>query len=257
MTVVSRAPTESNRAINLMTRWHKLDCVAPDVYVGNDNRPTCRACASACPPVSALVAKSKNASSGIKLPPDEPRGQMNLWWPKDVLYLNQKPIEEVETLSQSSPNIRNEEELSKLTIDLDKTTNSHIYEKTLESNEFRLVCLTAVPRKDYPVHLNLETYRYDDRPEYETVSYMWGGEDGNSTPCRPIFIGPYWDVILQSQNCWAMLKFVRPWRGIRMMWIDALCMYHIFITIGAFGNISSSDLGCFPRLMYNGLQHVE
>ncbi|KAF2819735.1 hypothetical protein CC86DRAFT_127194 [Ophiobolus disseminans] len=53
---------------------------------------------------------------------------------------------------------------------------------------------------------------------------MWGGEIGDSTPCLPVFIGPYWDVLLQSQNCWDMLQFVRPWRGIRMMWVDTICM---------------------------------
>ncbi|KAF2030840.1 hypothetical protein EK21DRAFT_43561, partial [Setomelanomma holmii] len=102
--------------------------------------------------------------------------------------------------------------------------NAHIYGVTLRSKDFRLVCLTAVPRKDHPVHLTLETYTYNERPEYETVSYMWGGENGDSTPCRPIFIGKYWAVLLQSQNCWSMLRFVRPWRGMRMIWIDALCI---------------------------------
>jgi hypothetical protein len=201
-----------------MTRWHLPYCMSPDVFVDASNNPTCRACARVCPPVAELAAGLNTASSGIKLPPDEPRGLMNLWWPRDVLYVNQQsPIR--------SPTVSIDEAVSKLAIDAGKGTNSHIYEASLRPNEFRLVCLSAVPRKDYPVHLTLETFAYDNRPEYETVSYMWGGDSGNSTPCRPIFIGPYWDVLLQSQNCWAMLQFVRPWRGIRMMWIDALCKY--------------------------------
>ena len=206
-----------------MTRWHQWDCLSPDVYVDDYNNPTCRACLRVCPPVAELAAKSNNASSGITMPPDEPRGQMNLWWPRDVLYVNQKPFEDTYTLLHTMSESDIHEDIARLAIKPGKHANSHIYGDTLKSNEFRLVCLTSVSKKDYPVHISLETYTYDNRPEYETVSYMWGGENGNSTPCRPIFIGPYWDVLLQSQNCWAMLQFVRPWRGSRMMWIDALC----------------------------------
>jgi hypothetical protein len=101
---------------------------------------------------------------------------------------------------------------------------SPIYGDTLKSNEFRLACLTAVDDKDHPVHLTLEIYTHDNRPEYETVSYQWGGEDGDYSLRHPVFIGPYWDVLLQTKNCWSMLRFARPWRGVRMLWVDAVCI---------------------------------
>jgi hypothetical protein len=96
---------------------------------------------------------------------------------------------------------------------------------TLGTDEFRLVCIQAAGKdEDKIVHVSLETYNHANCPEYETVSYTWGGENSDYALCRPIFVGPYWDVLPQSQNCWEMLHFVRPWRGIRMVWVDALCL---------------------------------
>ena len=116
------------------------------------------------------------------------------------------------------------ESLSEPDVGSEEIGGFQIYTK-LSSNEFRLVFLTVAPSAEYPIHLSLETYSYDDRPEYETVSYQWGGENNDSSPCRPIFIGPYWDVLWQSQYCWTMLRFARPRRGTRMIWVDALCMW--------------------------------
>lgn len=53
---------------------------------------------------------------------------------------------------------------------------------------------------------------------------MWGGEDGDSTPCRPVYIGPYRDALLQTKNCHQMLRFACPWRGVRTLGIDAVCI---------------------------------
>lgn len=180
----------------------------PDVYIDSDSTPKCRACGSACPPVADVVASLGSETSGIVLPPDEPHGQFNLWWPRDVPYINQKPRNEAHEHTSTTQNQHLDKDVSNLTIGDIKVANSHIYLKTLDSNEFRLACLTAAPQEgDYPAHITLETYTHDNRPEYETVSYIWEGENGDSRLCRPIFIGPHWDVLLQTRNCWAMLRF--------------------------------------------------
>lgn len=137
---------------------------------------------------------------------------MNLWWPRSVPYVNTKERNH----SEKSP-------LHYSTGNVDETS-LYVYGKTLEETEFRLACLSAAPHKDYPVHLTLEVYPNNDRPEYECVSYTWGGEENDPAPCKPVYIGQFWDVLLQSKNCWSMLKFMRPWRGIRMVWIDAVCI---------------------------------
>lgn len=229
-----------------MTRWHESNCASPDVYVYDANTPACRTCLHVCPSATTLmaIADLEKTSSGINIPQDEPRGQMNLWWPRDVLYVNQKPGIDRSSMppkadnaeykaykpDQSSrpPKVKHSEYKTHepgVETSVNQLSSPGIYGETLAGNEFRLVCLEAPPAKDYPVRLSLETYTYDNRPEYEPVSYMWGGENGDSTPCQPVFVGPYWDVLLQSQNCWAMLKFVRPWRGVRMIWVDAICTF--------------------------------
>lgn len=212
-----------------MTRWHQQGCLVPDVSLDTCSTPKCRACGGACPPVADLVAQLDRETSTIVLPPDESHGQFNLWWPRDVPYINQGVINESHEHTFTVQNQHLEDNVSNLAIEDNQVANAHIYQKTLESNEFRLACLTATPQEDdYPIHLSLETYTHENRPEYETVSYVWGGETGDSRLSRPIFIGPHWDVLLQTQNCWSMLRFVRPRRGERMIWVDALCRSSLF-----------------------------
>ncbi|KAJ8105694.1 hypothetical protein OPT61_g10025 [Boeremia exigua] len=136
---------------------------------------------------------------------------MNLYWPSCVPYAlpndvakdpgsipNQQPQEPGPPISQ-----------------LDLPT--HIYDKTLGETEFRVAYITASRDEKAPVHLTLETHSDDSHPEYETVSYLWGGEDGDNLQRSPIFIGKYWDVSLQTRNCWSMLQFMRPPRGERVV----------------------------------------
>lgn len=198
-----------------MTRWHHSSCTSPDVVLNSNNWPTCEACGSFCPSQKQLISsQAANGLSPLKLPPDEAPGQLNLWWPLTVPYVDthgtrvKRPARITST--STTP------ELSKQI--------SPIYGNTLRDNEFRLACLSAVPYNDYPVHVTLETFTHDSRPEYVSTSYLWGGEDADSSPRRAIFVGEFWDVLLQTENCWSMLRFLRPWRGIRMVWVDALCI---------------------------------
>jgi len=152
-----------------MTRWHQDSCQSPDVVVNSSNNPTCRACGNSCPSIVELLMGQPDAQHGLKLPSDEPRGEMGLWWPKGVPYVNTRalmlgPEEEI----QASRAAR----IPPSSFTPSESANFHIYGNTLRHDEFRLVCLTAVPRKNYPIHLSLETYTYNNRPEYETVSYM-------------------------------------------------------------------------------------
>jgi hypothetical protein len=87
-----------------------------------------------------------------------------------------------------------------------------------------VACLLAPIHENVPVHVSLETFSNDSHPEYETVSYIWGGENGDNSLRGPIFIGSYWDVLLQTENCWSMLRSIRPKRGERLVWVDALCI---------------------------------
>lgn len=140
---------------------------------------------------------------------------MNLHWPKAVRYIRTQagspPTHSETSESEHKPTPR-------------ELVTSGIYNTTLDDNHFRIAWLTASSNANDLVHVTLETYSDESHPEYETVSYLWGGEDDDKSLRRPIFVGPYWDYVLQTENCWSMLRFMRPKQGVRLVWVDALCI---------------------------------
>lgn len=163
--------------------------------------------------------------SPITAPPaDEPSGRMKLWWPPSVPYAEfdgatAGDVPESDTAVSSTA-----ESSSSGLENPNSGGSSNIYAFELDQGSFRLACLTASTNYEDPVHVDLETYALDNCPEYEAVSYTWGGEEGDSTNSRPVYVGPYWDVLMQTRNCWEMLRFLRPRRGIRLVWTDAVCI---------------------------------
>lgn len=155
-----------------MTRWHSKPCPSPIVWVGEDSVPRCKACgASAHGQLKQLREHPSNAVS--PLPPDEKTGQLNLYWPSSVQYTREK----TEVLAEE---IRDSLQISDTP---SRTQQSLVHGRTLERDEFRLICLTA-EEKELPVdvvHLSLETHNDGNFPDYEAVSYTWGGEDGDDT----------------------------------------------------------------------------
>ena len=195
-----------------MARWHDVSCDTPSILC-KDGKPRCRSCGKS-PDLEALVVQQETVDDLWHLPADEEVGTMSLHWPTSVTYSGK---EESQVRSRDDPVIGP-------TSQKETRKPSTIYEERLPSDQFRLLCLTAQIGEDRPIHVSLETYAYDDYPEYETVSYAWGGEDGDSSKCLPVYIGKYWDVLLQTKNCWSLLKHVRPRRGIRLIWLDAVCI---------------------------------
>ncbi|KAL3431420.1 heterokaryon incompatibility protein-domain-containing protein [Aspergillus tetrazonus] len=64
----------------------------------------------------------------------------------------------------------------------------------------------------------------ESAPIYLTVSYMWGGKDRGYTTCKPVYIGPYWDAIMQTRNYHEMLRTARLARKPRIIWVDVICI---------------------------------
>ncbi|KAF2743318.1 hypothetical protein M011DRAFT_489868 [Sporormia fimetaria CBS 119925] len=189
-----------------MTRWHNASCTTPDVFLDSNNWPICKACSQSCPLLEELQDQELENFSVLTVPADEAPVQLGLWWPSTVTY---------ETPDGQKPTRPLQADTSEVAEA--SSTVSPIYGDTLKSAEFRLACLEPVDDDDYPMHLNLEIYTHDNRPEYETASYLWGGEEGDYSSSHPVFIGSFWDVSLQTKNCWSMLRFARPRRGIRML----------------------------------------
>jgi hypothetical protein len=132
-------------------------------------------------------ASSSNPLPAI--PPDEPMGQLNLHWPPSVPWIDTPEIHEApmhkparcrqalaggDLTATNSTSTHNSRGLS-------LNTANTIYHH-LDNQQFRLITLESNRDKSPSVvHLELDTYPIDRCPEYETMSYSWGGEDGNSS----------------------------------------------------------------------------
>lgn len=105
---------------------------------------------------------------------------------------------------------------------------SAVYTDRLSTTHLRLLRLDPVEaqNRDMPLHVTLEIYELDDCPEYEAISYTWAGEGGDPTQCNPLYVGPYWDVLIQTENCSFMLRDLRPCGNhpFRRLWVDAICI---------------------------------
>ncbi|KAF4446148.1 heterokaryon incompatibility HET-6 [Fusarium albosuccineum] len=186
-----------------MSRWHKPSCKTPDV-VFEDGVPFCLSCHKSLD-IERLVIEEKKSSPPWTVSPDEKFGELNLHWPESIPYW------------PHTSRARPQQSL--------EASGSHgVYDKSLDSSHFRLLCLSASKNDGSPIHATLETHPMDDCPEYETVSYCWGGENNDTERRNPVYIGDWWDVLLQTNNCNAMLLYLRPRRGIRVVWVDAICI---------------------------------
>ncbi|KAF4854407.1 hypothetical protein CGCSCA4_v001659 [Colletotrichum siamense] len=204
-----------------MSRWHASSCSNPHIVV-QQQRPQCVSCNSS-PDIDGLLAAQAAKSSSIPfLPPDEPPGQMRLWWPPCVPYVTTgpggqrvpvQPPQDSESTSSSDEGKSPEE-----------PQRFSIYPQRLRKDEFRVMCLYPVEDVNDPIHASLEVYDDLRYHEYETLSYTWGGENRDSRLTQPVYIGPYWDILLQTHNCWEMLRHMRPWKGVRNIWVDAICI---------------------------------
>ncbi|KAF4449054.1 heterokaryon incompatibility het-6 [Fusarium albosuccineum] len=235
-----------------MSRWHEPSCKSPAVFV-TGALPYCRSCDQS-PDIEKLVAEQARASPPWAVPPDEALGELHLYWPETVLYKSQSTtqLQSRGRLTVDGANASKDNATDHL--DVHAPPASPIYKKRLSDAEFRVLHISAATDSDSPVHAVLEDHRTDDCPEYEAVSYCWGGEDGNSKRSHPIYLGDYWDILLQTNNCWSMLQHLRPRTGARPVWVDAVCInqedhFEREIQVSMMGNIYRR---CLRAIIYLG-----
>ncbi|KAF4849562.1 Heterokaryon incompatibility protein 6, OR allele [Colletotrichum siamense] len=169
------------------------------------------------------------------LPPDEPEGHLGLWWPPSVPYSSNEPLIEIKNNEKSSTDgpilsgVKSDiqKASAKTSLSSASLANDQVYERALTPSQFRLAYLSAIPSKSdttYPIHLSFDIFEDNHRPDYDAVSYAWGGEDNNRDHNSPIYIGEYWDILHATRNCWAVLRYLRPWKGTRFIWLDFVCI---------------------------------
>jgi hypothetical protein len=174
-----------------MSRWHDRSCQIPDVYIAGDSVPCCRGCGSSAEFMLQRMEQTPSSSASSP-PPDEPNGQMNLTWPPGVRYIRTQsnakaigierpPLQDVsQPLQSASASIESNNIRNRLA---SATQLSLVYGITLAPDEFRLICLAAVKSKStsHLLHMNLEVHQDHNCPDYEAISYTWGGEDNDSS----------------------------------------------------------------------------
>jgi len=200
------------------SRWHFQWCSTPDVFVNDEGIILCRACNRSPNVAEAISRKYRQDATLSPAPGNQSVGAYNLWWPPSVPYTKNN--------GDAVSNNKGTTSKDSNTTGPPRTQHYPAYPHRLVSTEFRLLCLSATSDPDAPLHLTLETHRDERHPEYEAVSYTWGGENDDASLCCPVYVGPYWDLLLQSNNCSAMLRFLRPFESHerRLIWVDALCI---------------------------------
>ncbi len=202
-----------------MLRWHKQNCNSPTV-VTTDHSLACETCSEH---IQLETLKPPHALHHPlpAIPPDEPLGELNLSWPSSVSYYRPATTDEEPAAGTDSKFEENHLQISATYL------ANFIYSSRLGSDEFRLLHLHPILSSSQDVvHAEIHTYKRDRCPEFETVSYTWGGEIGDSSLRKPIFLGSFWDALFQTQNCWEMLQQLRRRveGGDRVLWVDAICI---------------------------------
>lgn len=248
-----------------MSRWHGTNCHDPVVVIERDDeaaagRPRCQTC-QATPDLEEISLRLAGIAPIAPPPADEPRGRMKLWWPPSVPYTEVDGIavhdgteDDAKSAALTQPTTLEAPPPSG-SDSLDGGDGSFAYASTLDKGSFRIACLTAASNPRDPMHLDLEEYELDNCPEYEAVSYTWAGEESDSSNSQPVYVGPYWDILLQTRNCLEMLRFLRPARGSRLVWVDAVCINQLNVPerstqVANMGRIYSD---CSQVVVYLGL----
>ncbi|KAK1708467.1 heterokaryon incompatibility protein-domain-containing protein [Colletotrichum lupini] len=202
-----------------MSRWHADWCTSPIIQVGDDQIPRCEKCLTSA---HARLKRTNRSDPVLVAPKDEEYGSLNLSWPPTVTFTSGENV-----IHPPADKSKNDQDAQPAPChSFDSAVVGHGAVTALSSDEFRLAVLHAVgdKGKSYPIHVDLEPYKDTHFSDYDAVSYTWGDDNGNSERCHPIYVGHHWDIVFQTKNCCDVLRYLRPSRGLKLIWIDAICI---------------------------------
>ena len=203
-----------------MCRWHTTECANPifEIIDADGFRvPYCKTC-SRSPPIKELTPKLKDEWPPTPRPEDEEIGRMDLYWPESVFGKKNAAVLSSNFPTQVRPPVQ-------VKITGRNESFAFVDEDPLDSSQIRLMSLLPTLGDD-PVCVLLHTYKDDNMPEYEAVSYSLGGENRKRTPTKPIYIGELRDIMVLTDTCVSMLRFLSPQADgqSRLLWFDYLCI---------------------------------
>ncbi|KAF4339010.1 heterokaryon incompatibility het-6 [Fusarium beomiforme] len=234
-----------------MDSWHTAECKKPDITVFPGlGLPSCMNCGGMCPPRKV----DNKCNNELKIPQAGKRSDMQLKWPPSMSYQDHA--------YQNDPDgsLHNAliSELDKGWCDKgadqrmlpSSITNSSqppasqgsktSYE-TLDGTTIRILRLSKGRFGDC-LHGNFETVSLEGENaeheetqvvlsnekkkniSYEAVSYTWAKGNGKREKDHVIFIGPRWDTLPITENCFDALQNCRLEGKDRCLWVDAICI---------------------------------
>jgi hypothetical protein len=97
-------------------------------------------------------------------------------------------------------------------------TFSYSQARVLGDDEIRLIRLLPWDDSDPMVKCEIVVRQFDNKPQYEALSYTWGRGEENI------------DILLDGkvhqvqENLWLALRRLRLRTGVRFLWVDAICI---------------------------------
>jgi hypothetical protein len=139
------------------------------------------------------------------------RDNIDCWTGEDItdgkLHTSPASIQPITTQHESSSAIGN------------------VYEELPDAGMIRLLRIYGSEIPSDPMHCTLEIHRLHDPclPVFEALSYTWADSNGDSTLCKPIYLGSHYHVLPVTSNCLAALRRFRTDFD-RLVWVDAICI---------------------------------
>jgi hypothetical protein len=87
-----------------------------------------------------------------------------------------------------------------------------------ERRQFRRLVLHPAKERNDPLCGSLENVWFDEAPEYEALSYVWG----SPTPSAHMFLNEHRISVTPNLDC--ALRHLRKADSNRLLWVDALCI---------------------------------
>lgn len=212
-----------------MSRWHEPHCAHPNVKI-LDDLLFCWYCFAYA---STKDVVSGDSSQGVRIPALRDDAPLNLKWPPSVFRNGSLDHTSFPSDGVVAPGV--DKSLRARCIQTVNTAGEVVtckrgsrsvpgYAKLDHNQEIRVLRLDPSCQGDL-VHADLVSRRLDDdEPSYEAVSYTWADEDGETTRCRSIFVGVYWDIYPVTRNCEGALLSIREEEKVRSVWVDSICI---------------------------------
>jgi hypothetical protein len=98
------------------------------------------------------------------------------------------------------------------------------HDSLLSVRHSRLITIFPSRRDTAEINIELHQFSIDEPPQYEALSYTWGGQ----TPTMPVICNDR--ILLVTENAFSAIRRLRRHSKTRKLWIDAICINQALAT---------------------------